>query len=257
MNSLSTSNPQIFKGRRSTRMLFAVFGVPLCLLTLTFLLLPLDDWMSRIFAFLFLVLPCGGFGLYFLRAWWMLRQARVVVSETGIELNIPIFKAGWFFRGEPVQLRWEEVCSLDHERYALMQGGKPIDEYCIHSARGRFVLTKDVCAKVEEVVQLMMARKGWGRTVEYTPTQPQPEKVSPEQEEVQLKKKAVAAFVILLGLMTGIFLIVLANTTLMRKIEAAMAIIGHLYNLLFMITTVASIFGLWWKARRERLGLRK
>ena len=257
MNSHLSPYPLVFKSRRSTRILFAIFGVIFCLLALLVLLLPLDDAAGWVLAFLLLMLPCGGFGLYFLRSWWLLQQARVVVSEEGVALHLPIFKTGWFFRGEPVQLRWDEICCLDHERYPLIEGGKPIDEYWLHSTQGSFVLTKDMCAQAEEVVGLIAAQKGWASTAVATPVQPLPETVTPEQEEAQLKRNAVATLFILLGLMLGIFLIVFGNTALIRKIDAGMAILGQFFNLLFLVTTVASIFGLWWKARQARIGIRK
>lgn len=256
MNSPSSPNSLVFKSRRSTRTLFVVFGLILSLLALLVLLLPLNDWTDFVFAFLFLVSPCGGFGWYFLRAWWLLYQARVEVSQEGVALNIPTFKAGWFFRGEPVRLRWDEICCVEHDRYALMQGGKPIDEYWIHSTRGNFALTKDVCVLAEEVVRLISTYKRWDSVPISTPA-PLQEASSAEQDEAQLKSKAVASLLILLGVMLASFLLVMQNAPLLRKIEAGMAIFGHLFNLLFIVMTVASIFGLWWKARRERIGIQK
>jgi hypothetical protein len=254
MTSLHTSQPQqIFTGHHTSRRLFLVFGIIFCLLAAALLCVPYEDWSSRAAGFLLLVLPVGSFGLYFLRAGWLLQQARVVVSEAGIELNIPNFKEGWIFRSVPVQLCWEEICCVQHEKQPLIAGGKAIDHYWIHSTHGMFLLTPALCRDAAEVVRLIAERKGCALTEAAPKAVPPP--IAPEQEEAQLKRQAVAVVVILFLLVGGIVLAVTAETPVGQMVLAGMRGVSQLLNLFFLVATVASILGLWWSARQERLRL--
>ena len=256
MTSLHTSPHQrIFKSLRSTQNLFIVFGVLFCILTVILQCVSYEDWSSRVAAFVFLSLPVGSFGWYFLHAGWLLRQARVVVSEAGVFLNIPNWKAGWLFRSVPVSLRWEEIYDVQHERQAMMAGGKLLDYYWIHSAQGSFLLVPNLCREAAEVISLIAEQKGWEILPPSQPAIPPP--VTPEQEEANLKRNAVAVVVILFALLFGITLAVTAETAVGQMLHQGLWWLSQFFNLFFIVVTVVSIFGLWRKARRERLRLKQ
>lgn len=256
MTSLHTSPHQrIFKGQRSTQNLFIVFGVLFCFLAVILQCVPYPDWSSRVAAFVFLTLPVGSFGAYFLHAGWLLRQACVVVSEAGVTLNIPNWKAGWLFRGAPVSLCWEEIYSVQHEQQALIAGGKRLDHYWVHSAQGSFLLIPNLCREAAEVTRLIAERKGWGMSISSQPAMPS--RITPEQEEASLKRNAVAVVVILFSLLFGIILAVTSETAVGQILHQGLWWLSQFFNLFFIVVTVVSIFGLWWKARRERLYLKQ
>jgi hypothetical protein len=249
--SHTSQNQHVFKGQRGTQKMFVMFGLLFCFFAVILQFLAYPDWASRVAAFVFLTLPIGGFGAYFLHAGWLLRQARVVVSEAGVTLNIPTWKAGWLFRGARVALRWEEIYEVQHERQAMMAGGKAIDYYWFHRAQGSFLLTPNLCREVAEVVRLIAERKGWK-----IPTPPQLAKSSrviPEKEEVSLKRKAIAAVVILVSLLFGIILAVTSETAVGQMLHQGLWWLSQFFNLFAIVVTAASIFSLWWKARHERL----
>jgi hypothetical protein len=253
---MRNSRPQfIFTSRRTPRVWLTVFGVLFSLLAVILQSLPYPDWSSRVAAFLMLTLPVGSLGLYFLHAAWLLRQARVVINETGVALNLPNYQAGWLFRSVPVQLRWEDICCVQHERQPLIAGGKLIDHYWIHSSLGMFLLTQDTCREAADVARLIAERKGSALTAAAPEAVPQP--LAPAEEEAQLKRNAVVIVVILVALIGGIVLAVTSETPVGQMVLAGMRWLSQLMNLLFIIVTVASIFGLWWNARRERLRLQQ
>lgn len=253
---MMNAHPQfIFTARRSPRRWLTGLGILLSLLGVILLCLPYPDWSSRIAAVLMMVLPVGGFGLYFLHAASLLRQARVVIHEAGVELNLPNYQAGWLFRSVPVQLRWEDICCVQHERQPLMAGGKLIDYYWIHSSLGMFLLTQETCQDAAEAARLIAAHKGSGWTE--VPSEPAPPPPTPEQEEVQLKRKAIAVIVLLFSLTLGIILIVIENTALGQMLHYGLWLLSQCANLLFLVTTVASLIALWWKARRQRINLQQ
>jgi hypothetical protein len=254
MTSLHTSqSQQIFTGHHTSRRLFLVFGIIFCLLAAALLCVPYEDWSSRAAGALLLVLPVGSFGVYFLHAAWLLRQARVVVSETGIALHIPKWKNGWLFHSVPVQLRWEDICCVQHAQQPLSVGGKAIDHYWIHSALGTFLLMPTLCRDAAEVARLIAERKGSEVTAATPEAAAQP--VTPEQEEAQLKRKAVGIVVLLVALMSGIVLAVTSETPVGQIVH--LGLLSQFLNLFSILLTIASIFGLWWKARRERLQLER
>lgn len=253
---MRNSRPQlIFTSRRTPRFWLTVFGVLFSLLAVILQSLPYPDWSSRVAALLMLTLPVGSLGLYFLHAAWLLRQARVVVNETGVALNLPNYQAGWLFRSVPVQLRWADICCLQHERQPLIAGGKPIDHYWIHSSLGMFLLTQDTCREAAEVARLIAVRKG-GELTE-VPSEPAPSPVTPEQEETQLKHNAIAVVVILFSLIFGIILIVSAETVIGQLLHYELWVVSQFLNLFYLIVTIASIVGLWWKARQQRIRLQQ
>jgi hypothetical protein len=244
----------VFKGPRTTRILLAVLGTLLCFLAVVFQCLPYEDWTSQIAAFLFLTLPPGLCGLYFLHAAWLLRQARVVVDDEGVELNVPNLKAGWLFRSEPVCLRWDEICCVQHEQELVIAGGKRLDQYWIHSARGTFLLTEALCREAATAAQLIAMRK---TIIEVAPPPPAAPPVTLAQEEADLKRKAVTVVVILFALMGGIILACTSETAGGQIVQKGLWLINQLSILLFLVTTVISLFGFWRSARRERLRLQQ
>ncbi|HEX4947153.1 MAG TPA: hypothetical protein VFZ34_10835 [Blastocatellia bacterium] len=256
MTSLHTMlTPQIFSARRTSRWLFMIFGTLFCFFAVVLQCVQYPDWASRAGAFLLLTLPVGAFGLYFLRAGWMLRQSRVMVSDTGVELQIPNWKDGWLFRSVPVQLRWDEICCVRHEQRPLLTCGKAIDHYWIHSARGTFLLTPDLCREAAEVARLIAERKGCALTEVAPDATPQPR--TSAQEEASLKRNAIAVIVILCALCFGIVLAVTPETAVGQMVQRGLWLLSQFLNLFFIVLTVASIFGLWWRARRERSQLKK
>lgn len=256
MTSLHTANHRrIFKGQRSTRNILLMFGGLLCFFAVVLQCVPYPDWSSRIAAFVFLTVLPGSFGLYFLHAGRLLQQARVVLDETSIELNIPNWKGGWLFRSAPVSLRWEDIYSVQHEQQALIAGGKRLDHYWIHSTQGSFLLVPDLCREAAEVTRLIAERKGWGMSISSQPAMPS--RITPEQEEASLKRNAVAVVVILFSLLFGIILAVTAETAVGQMLHQGLWWLSQFFNLFFIVVTVGSIFGLWWKARRERLRLKQ
>ncbi|WP_295437873.1 hypothetical protein [uncultured Thiodictyon sp.] len=150
--------PHDFRASRWVIALFGLLGVALVILAVVFALVAKD----KLWALVCVCLPTGLTGLWLLTRVPPLLRTRIVLDESGITLQIPVWAGGWLRRGRLVRLRWSEIARLTHAQrlYYPMMLPLVVDEYRLYTTQGDFTITKNICPRPQQVMALVAARTG-------------------------------------------------------------------------------------------------
>lgn len=147
-----------FRASRWVIAFFGLLGVALVILAVVFALVAKD----KLWALVCVCLPTGLTGLWLLTRVPSLLRTRIVLDESGITLQIPVWAGGWLRRGRLVRLRWGEIARLTHVQrlYYPMMLPLVVDEYRLDTTQGDFTITKNICPRPQQVMALVAARTG-------------------------------------------------------------------------------------------------
>ena len=150
--------PHDFRASRWVIALFGLLGVALVILAVVFALVAKD----KLWALVCVCLPAGLTGLWLLTRVPPLLRTRIVLDESGITLQIPVWAGGWLRRGRLVRLHWSEIVRLTHAQrlYYPMMLPLVVDEYRLYTTQGDFTITKNICPRPQQVMALVAARTG-------------------------------------------------------------------------------------------------
>ncbi len=137
---------------------FAALGLTMTGLAVVFPMVARDPW----WALACVSLPAGGLGLWLSTRVPILKQTRVRLGESGLDLHIPTWAGGWLRHGRPVLIRWDEIRRLTHaERlYFPMLLPFVVDEFGLHTTQGDFIITRNICAEPRRLLSLIAQRAG-------------------------------------------------------------------------------------------------
>lgn len=147
-----------FRAERWIVALFATLGALLVGLAVVFAVVAED----KIWAFFCVVLPCAALGLWLLGRVPPLLRTLILIDDAGIDLNVPVWAGGRLQPGQSARLEWGEILRLTHERrvYYPLLFPFAVDEYRLHTTRGDYTLTKNICPEPERVLDAVAARTG-------------------------------------------------------------------------------------------------
>lgn len=147
-----------FRTERWIVALFAALGALLVGLAVAFPLVAKD----KIWAFVCVALPCATLGLWMLGRVPPLLRTLILIDDSGITLSLPVWAGGWLRPGQSARLAWDEIRRLTHERrvYYPLLFPFAVDEYRLHTARGDYTLTKNICPEPERIMGAIASRTG-------------------------------------------------------------------------------------------------
>ena len=152
------SAARVFRTSPWVILAFALLGAALTGLAVAFPLVATDTaW-----ALVCVSLPAGGTGLWLLSRVTRLLGTRILLDDAGITLQIPVWAGGWLRRGQTTRLGWSEVGRLTHgqrQHYPMLLPFV-VDEYTLHTAKGAFTITRNICPRPGAIFALVSARVG-------------------------------------------------------------------------------------------------
>ena len=137
---------------------FGVLGSYFVALALVFCLIAED----KVWGTVLVSLPCGLLGIWLLTRLPGLIRTRIVIDESGITLRIPVWASGLLGKGAEARVRWDEVLRLTRTLriYHLIPFPFGVEEFALHTAKGRFTITKNIIPHPERVMAIISARTG-------------------------------------------------------------------------------------------------
>ena len=137
---------------------FGLLGAALVVLAIAFALVAEDT----LWALVLVCLPAACLGLWLLSRAFRLVGTRILLDESGVTLRIPVWAGGWLRRGNTTRVAWEEIRRLTHGQRQHYPALLPmtVDEYTLHTTRGEFTITKNICPRPQRLLAMVAGRTG-------------------------------------------------------------------------------------------------
>jgi hypothetical protein len=148
-----------FRAGRAVIVSFAVLGVVLLALGIAFPFVAKDV----VWGLALISLPCVVVGGWLVTRVPGLIHSRILIDADGMELRIPVWACGMLRKGTPARIAWADVQRLTRTwkiYYPLIVIPFAVEEFSIHTAKGTFILTKNIIPRPARVMEAIAARSG-------------------------------------------------------------------------------------------------
>jgi hypothetical protein len=120
-----------------------------------------ESLYDLLIALLFVTLALLVAGILTLRQAWLRFKTRIVVDDTGLQLSIPTWAGRCASPMLEASVSWSEIERITCQEVGygpLAMASVTVNEYTLHTPRGRYTLAKAFCPRLQELIETIAHR---------------------------------------------------------------------------------------------------